>query len=123
MPGIVAADAFRDRLELAPRAVDRGAGSEPTDHVERMIGAIGLRRRFQRHPDIRRRKIEARRHHADDDMRCSVERNRAADDIRIGTEVLPPRGVAQRNDGSGARAIVIRREAASDHWRDAEHVE
>src|SRR5215207_7819511 len=66
---------------------------------------------------------DARRHHADDLKRHSVESNLLIEDGRHAAEALLPRGMAEDQHAVRARLIFLVAKSAAEDWRDAEDVE
>ena len=76
----------------------------------RHVARIGPQRRPELGVHVRR--LEVRAHHAEDDMRCAVDRHRASDGRRVAAEEPLPRSVAQ-DDKSVAVHILVRCEHAA----------
>ena len=75
----------------------------------------------QRDPDVLiLRKPEARRHDANHSMDARVDLHGAADDRRIAVVAPLPQVVGEQDDGFGAGAVVVRREAATERDGHAE---
>src|SRR3982750_2720790 len=87
--------------------------------------AVLLEAPVQSLPDVRSvGKIEARRHHADDEMVRPVEADRSADDRAIGVVAATPEAIADHGLEVAVDAEArVAGEGRPDLRRDAEHVE
>jgi hypothetical protein len=91
-----------DRRDVGARPLDRDAGLQPRDDLEKLVPPArrpvrGVDR--ERHPEFRGfRKAHGRRGDADDDVRVSVQADHATDDGRVGREAARPQPVAQHHD-------------------------
>ena len=104
---------------------------EPADHAQKacaahhsFIGEAGNLERLCR-PDLRdwvRPEPGCRhvRQDADNGVRGSIERNAAADHIRVATQVFLPK--IFRHDGDVGALLLLRQEVASQNRAHAEHI-
>ena len=81
--------------------------------------------RARRGPDVsgRRRIAERRRHDANNRAAGAAERERAAEDGRIGAEATPPERVADDDDRRAAEPFFLRRRETAERRCDAQHLE
>ena len=80
----------------------------------------------ERRPDVdvaAWRKIECRRHDADDGVRLRVELNRPADRTRRSAEVTRPERTAQDCNAIRAWLLFLRKKRPAERGRGAEHLE
>ena len=103
----------------------RHAGPQSADHPQiALVPVLDTARRVdrRRQPQLRarRRQRKTTRHYTDHGARNAVDRDMAASDVRIGSERLPPQGIAQKHDPVRARAIVTSLEYATERGADAE---
>src|ERR1700676_378606 len=84
----------------------RGDGIADTDGGEDIDGFAG-------EPEIAG-------HDADDGVGVAAEAYGFADDIGIGSEVVGPEGVGEKDERGAAEAVFLRRERAADGGVDAE---
>ena len=101
------------------RLLDADLGLQPRDDAEDPVLAIALRRdrrvrrlrarQPERHPELGPgdRKVERRRHHADDQRRRAVEHRLAADDVRVAAEAPFPQSVSEHRHWSRAGHVVV----------------
>src|SRR5207237_10865937 len=115
---------------LALRLEQRDAARETADDVElpRLarppVRVVGIE--TERRPDVdraARRKIEVRRHDADDGVRLCVELNRAAEDARRPAEMPLPERAADDGDVVLARLAFFGGERAAEDRVRAKHGE
>ncbi len=75
-------------------------------------------------PKIRpARKVEALRHHTHDSAREAIERDRFAENVRIGAQTISPELITQNGDGRRFRPLFVRREIASQQRLHAHQTE
>src|SRR5262245_42218233 len=103
------------------------ASFEPRDHVDTRGHLIAV---FPRHiqrlrtPQIQRlNETEIWRQHTDYCVALIVERNRAANDTRVGIEAALPQSVADDGDALAAGTVLRREKIASERELRAEHGE
>jgi len=132
---ILALEAAADPGQLRTRLRDGRARPQARDDVEDPVFTVGfgadrrIRRAAagqpQRHPQLgaRGRKVESRRHHADDERRRAVEQQLAADRARIAAEAPLPQPVPEDRHSRPTRQIVVSDEGAARAGADAEHAE
>ena len=119
-----------EHRELGRRIADRGARREPADQRERVslpVVRIGERKGDEQ-VDTRaggedRTEVEGGRQHADDRLRCLVERDAPAHDRRVGRELALPERVAQHDHMRSVLGALLLRERAAEQWLHAEHRE
>src|SRR5436853_1345694 len=82
---------------------------------------IGVEQRRHRHPDLGVfRKLEIRRHDADDGAGLVVDRDHPSDNRRIaGVEAFPD-GIAEENDAAGTGSVFVGAEETSELRANAE---
>ena len=106
-------------------AGDTSSRSRPTTSrkwAARSVAIVIVER--ERHDDVGTgRPPEMRRQHADDFERVAVERDRAADDRRIGAEAPPPQRIAEQDDAVAADGFLLGAEIAAERRRHADHAE
>jgi hypothetical protein len=130
LPGRDLAHLRLQRVELGVRLLDRHAGAQAADrlvvvlalpadalgvHVDRDEG-ISCRQPLARQP-------KARTEHADDRPRPSVDDDRPSDDLRIGSEPLPPAGVGDDGDLRPLAWLVGRQQRSSECRAHLQHLE
>src|SRR5439155_11523685 len=108
--------------ELGIGLSDRDAGPESRDQRERSpVAMIGVQQRRHRYPDLGCfRKLEIRRHDADDGAGLVVDGDHASDNRWIaGVEPLPD-GVAEESDAARTGSIFVGVKETSDLRSNAE---
>ena len=116
--------ARQQALEIRRRGVDRHTVAQARDTTKVERRRFGFRRiELERQPQRRLgvRKLETPRHDADDRARHAVDRDRPAQDRRIGVEARFPEALANDDGGRRAGAIVILAEPAAHERRRSEH--
>ena len=120
-----------DGVDFPARLVDRGAGSEPRDH---------LRHAMHTRLDHLRAEVVRAEHHveepvhpvgkerrglqnADDLHRVGVQAEMFADDVRVAAEVLHPEVVGEHHHRWHARPVVGRPSEPTEHGRQAHDLE
>ncbi len=104
---------------------------QPAGRVKAVAAVIGGGRvHLQRRPQLRRfgvakisRQHEARRHDADDLEGVAVDEDRSADDRGIGGVAPVPESVTKDDEPGTVGEVLLGRERAADHRRDAERRE
>jgi hypothetical protein len=113
------------RLDLLVRMREVHTVGQPSDDAEK-VGAARCTRGIDREglPEVRRprRKVEVRRHDAEDGRGHAVDGDRSADDRGIAAESRPPELRAD-HDHRCARPLVFSRERRADERVDAERLE
>ena len=112
-------------------ARELGAAAVPDAHRQIHAQVRDVRKRMpriecQRRPDFHvraGRKLERRRHHADDDIRHRVELNRLPNHRWICAERPAPEAVAQHHDAVGPDHALITRESPPERGVRLQHVE
>ena len=130
-------DAVEEGLQRRLGLLEGDAGLQSAEDIDPaaapVVDVVPVRRHLrlhhQRHADAsarsryRRRRIPA----CDTPMigqRIVVDRDRLADDLRVGAEPVAPIVVAQhRNRAVASLFVVVRRDDAADRRADAEHLE
>ncbi len=123
----VALEASGDGVEFGARLLDRHAVLQPGDAANKMAAAIGLRGTEA----VGREDVGAalgidldvtiaRRQHADDSCGPRVQRDRSADDRRIGAEAAAPEAIAQDDCHLGIGRVVLGAEDAAEGGLNAE---
>ena len=124
---ILARELRRDRRHVRLRPRDRHARFQSRDREIRVRQSVDQLPAIEgeRHVDliVARRERELGPHHADDGVRLAAERDRAADNRRIGGEAADPEAVGQERDTIAADRLLLRGERAADERRHAEHGE
>jgi hypothetical protein len=128
--GMFCGDLTRDRPDFRLRAIRRHARRQSANHRHRVAPAIRLGTQREREIQIEvtarrehRGEIEGFRQHADHRVRFAVQRQRRADDRRVGVEAPLPQTVAQHHGLRTVPRAFLRVEDATQLWPDAEHVE
>ena len=115
-----------DDAKLLARLIGRDIVAQPADYLEEMRraqGAIVVVER-ERHHDIgSRRPPKLRRKYANDLERVAVERDRPADDRRIGTKAPAPELIRKQHDAVPADGFLLRPEVAAERRRQADYAE
>src|SRR5207244_2357944 len=109
--------------DVLARVLERRAGLQPRHHLEVAVGprARVLERRL-RDPQLGLfRKLKLRRHDADDRVWVAVDRDRAADDRRIGGVAALPDAVAQEHYARSAGRVFFLPDLTSENRLDADH--
>jgi hypothetical protein len=95
-----------------------------TDGLEEMGAVVGGCVELERRPQLcGRRILEPFRHHANDRVGLTVQRNPATDDGGIAAESVPPHRMTQDHDFRSARNVFVRGEGASQERMDAHDIE
>jgi len=119
-------DATGDGVQLALRLGPGHAGSETTDHLQRVTVA-GEHGGVQdtRDPDLGRRqwKHEFRRHDADDRVRPAVDLEGAAENVPVASKPCLPEPMAEHHDVALSGSVLAGPEASAQHGLDAEQRE
>ena len=128
----------RDEIEFLACLRDRGARCQSAEHAERADVSLfqqawrgpGHERWQHRDRDVERDRLknveagEPLRRDADDGERHAGETDLAADDRRVGAELLGPRLVREHHDSIAAYdAILVGNERTSHDRPDAKNVE
>ena len=120
------------RVDLSPGLRRVEARPQPPENIEHPDGVegLGVRRstrsehRNDGNPELgTARKIQARRHDADDLDRTVVEGHRFPDDPRVCAKAPHPRAMIQHGDERYVRNVVLRSQSTTQHWFDAERLE
>ena len=97
--GMIARQPWAIASHLRRRVVERPAGSQAADDRQIVRGAVAAASSRSNasgaHTSAPHRKVEARRHDADDQRLRAVDQDRASDDRRIGAEAPLPQPVAE----------------------------
>ena len=126
LPWILLPQALGDRLHLGLGLLLRHARLQSGDHAKEMTAAAGVGRIDRdRRPELHlpRREIETWRHHSDDRRRSAVQRDRLAEDVRVGGEPALPHAVAQHDHVVLARRVFFGPEASSQRRADLQQLE
>ena len=122
--GILGGELVRNRVQFCLGAGEGHAGPKARERVQIAIGAIrcviGGDERLQ---EIRAIAHHVRRQHADDRGRLPIDRERLANDARIGGQAAPPVRVGQDDDAVPARLCFFRQESTAEDRRDTERGE
>lgn len=120
----------RDRFQIRASLRDRRAWFEPANDADDMRAALRKRiwpEPLQRHDKIARlpigRKLPAVGHHPQNRKRSRTHRDLAAEDVRIARKRALPQLVTDHHDIRRAGFRFLRRESATEHWRDTEGCE
>ena len=113
----------RDGIEIVGSLSHGVAVLETTDEPQEIV-SLKFRRKRQRHPGFRTRRVrEGCRHHRGDGVRLTVYRDRSADHLWIAAVQSLPQRVADRDHLAAVRHVVGRPDQASGEGRHAEDVE
>jgi hypothetical protein len=126
--GIGGGQPAADHVHLVARLVQRGAGGEASVGDEAAPAAMLFRRGIdvQGRPDLHVLQLGhlgCRRQHADDGEAAVVQRDIAADDLRVGAELTLPEAVAEHGDVVTAQLLVFRREEAAEVRAEGQRLE
>ena len=123
---MLARQPLRNRAHLRLRLRERAARREPAVHRQVVRRAVTRRLLVERErrPQLgAHRKIESRRHDADDDRLIAVGAHGASDDRRIRAETPPPQAVAEHDALRVRGHLFVGAERAPDRRVRVERVE
>ena len=116
--GVRGGDSQLDVVQVRSCLLDRDTAREPP-HSAEVVGASLVRVRVaagehERHPEIGSAKRESGGHDANDQVRHRIDRDRPADDGRIGTVPAFPQRVSEDHDARPALARLVRDKSATE---------
>ncbi len=118
---------IRNRLQLAPRLLQRDAGPQAAQRQQIVREPVGRRRLVEpeRRPQLDRRvrKPEALGHDPDDRGGFTVDPDGAADDRRVATESSLPQVVTQHRDRRDPGSLLLKGKRAAHRRIHAEQLE
>ena len=115
-------DAPGDRVELRVRLRERRVRRKPRQNVELPdVARNGQRIAAPGNPEIGADEHQARRHDADDRRGPAADANRAIEDRGIAAEARLPEAMADDRGRWTVRSELLRREAAAEMRRHADH--